>query len=180
MGNDRAELPAPLAPHFPEPRYAPSLGRSMPTDWDNTDKGFRGLAHSVRPNLFSQWNGNIIYRSARGLISKRTTRVGGERSRGGWLTQPYQTNPPAASCAPSSSHAYHRRCPKIHSRCREAVESRPRRSHGIDQKPLECAAALAIEKGVRLHILFWSQRQPSLIKSDRSVRDADLAQLFKR
>jgi hypothetical protein len=57
----------------------------MLTDWDNTGQGFRGLAHAVRPNLSSQWNGNTIYRSTRGLISKRTTRVGANVSLRGWL-----------------------------------------------------------------------------------------------
>jgi hypothetical protein len=133
LENDRAERPAPPAPHFPSPLTwaldADRLGQHR--------QGFRGLAHSVRPNLFSQWNGNTIYRSTRGRISKRTAGVGATVLEGAGSTQPYQTNPPRGSCAPSSSHACHRRCAKTHSRRLEAtsaVESRPRRSHGIDQK----------------------------------------------
>jgi len=61
-------------PDRASPRGAPgtafALGRWMLT------QGFRGLAHSVRRNLCSQWNENTIYQSTRGLISKRTTRIG--------------------------------------------------------------------------------------------------------
>jgi hypothetical protein len=55
-----------------------------------------------------------------------------------------------------------------------AIESRPRRRHGIDQKPLEGAAALAREK-VSGWAYSFGVRAPSLIKIDRSVKDADLA-----
>src|SRR5271156_191860 len=119
MENDRAEMPAPLAPHFLGPRHAPSLGRSMLTNWDNTGQGFRGLAHSVRPLLSSQWNGNTIFRSTRGLISKRTTRVGANVSLRGWLNSTLSDQ--SDHCAPSSSHAYHRRCGKTHSHRPEAT-----------------------------------------------------------
>lgn len=139
-------MPAPLAPHFLGPR-APSLGRQMLTDWDSTDK-----VSAVWPTRFdlicpSQWNGNTIYRSTRGLISKRTTRVGASVLEG--LAQ-LNLIRPIRSCAPSSSHAYHRRCAKTHSPPAQKLPVLLSRDHeGVTEsikKPLECAASLASKK----------------------------------